>query len=96
MALKHLSFSLPMVVIKQGRRFVAYSPALDISTSGKSEKEVKGKFGELATIFFEELVEAGTEKEVLSELGWKKIEKKWTPPEVVSAQSVNFNVPILA
>ena len=93
MALKNLSFSLPVLITKQGRRFVAYTPALDISTSGKSEKDVKNKFAELANLFFEEIIESKTAKEILSELGWTKIEKKWTPPEVISAKSISLNIP---
>ena len=93
MALKNLSFSLPVVITKQGRRFVAYTPALDISTSGKSEKDAKNKFIELTNLFLEELTEAGTIKEVLSELGWTRAEKKWVPPEVVSAKSIGLRIP---
>ncbi len=92
MASKKFSFSLPVVITKQNKRYVAYTPALDISTSGKSEKDVKAKFAELANIFLEEIHEAGTVKEVLTELGWKKIEKRWTPPQVISTKSVDFRV----
>jgi hypothetical protein len=96
MANKNLSFSLPVVITKQGRRFVAYTPALDISTSGKSEKEVKEKFEELTNLFLEEIVEAGTANEVLAELGWKKEQKKWAPPQIISSMSVGFRIPALA
>ncbi|HRZ30620.1 MAG TPA: hypothetical protein P5274_03090 [Candidatus Paceibacterota bacterium] len=92
----YLSFNLPVLVIKQNKRFVAYTPALDLSTSGKSEKEAKQRFEEVASIFFEEIIEAGTIKEVLSELGWKKTQKKWFPPQVVSSRSVGLRVPCLA
>lgn len=96
MASKNLSFSLQVVITKHGRRFVAYTPALDISTSGKSEKDVKNKFVELANLFLEELMQAGTTKDVLSELGWTKIEKRWAPPEVVSAKSIDLRMPMFA
>jgi len=93
---KKLDFSLPVMIFKQGRRFVGYTPALDISTSGKTEKEVKARFVDLATLFFEEIEAAGTTNAVLSELGWKKVQKKWMPPRVVSSQSVAFCAPVLA
>jgi predicted RNase H-like HicB family nuclease len=95
MSSKKLSYKLPVLITKQGRRFVAYTPALDISTSGKSEKEVKTRFEELAGLFFEEIIEAGTIRDVLSELGWKKEQKKWTPPQVVSSKSISFSIPVL-
>lgn len=93
--LKNLSYKLPVLITKHGKRFVAYTPALDISTSGKSEKDVQKKFGELAEIFFEEIEEAGTTHAVLSELGWRKAQKQWQPPEVVSSHSTLVRVPAL-
>ena len=91
-----LSFNLPVQITKQNKRFVAYTPALDISTSGKSEKDVRVKFAELTNLFLEEIIEAGTVNSVLSELGWKKEQKNWTPPRVVSSQSIGFSMPALA
>ncbi len=96
MANKNLSFNLSVVVTKQGRRFVAYTPALDISTSGKTEKEAKARFVELANLFLEEITEAGTANEVLSELGWKKAQKQWAPPKIVSSKSIGFSIPAFA
>ena len=93
---KDISVNLPVLITKQNKRFVAYTPALDISTSGKSEKEVRNRFTELAHIFLEEIAEAGTADEILSELGWKKIQKKWTPPQVVSTQSIGLHIPQFA
>jgi predicted RNase H-like HicB family nuclease len=95
MSSKKPSYKLPVLITKQGRRFVAYTPALDISTSGKSEKEVKTRFEELAELFFEEIIAAGTIRDVLSELGWKKEQKKWTPPQVISSKSIGFSIPVL-
>jgi len=47
---------LPLTIMKQGKSFIAYTPALDISTSGKSLKDVQKKFIELVHIFIEELI----------------------------------------
>ena len=93
---KRVSFSLPVVITKQNKRFVAHTPALDISTSGKTEKEAKERFAELANLFLEEIFEAKTADDVLSELGWTKVQQTWTPPEVVSSQSVGFALPVFA
>jgi hypothetical protein len=93
MTKKNLFFNLSVVITKQGKRFVAYAPALDISTSAKSAREVKTRFAELANVFFEEIIEAGTVNDVLTELGWKKAQKQWTPPQVVSAGALNLRIP---
>ena len=91
-----LLFNLPVLITKQNKRFVAYTPALDISTSGKSEKEAKTRFVNLANLFLEEIIMAGTADEVLSELGWEKIQKKWNPPQIVSSQSIGLRMPVFA
>lgn len=95
MTSKYISYNLPVLITKQNKRFVAYTPALDISTSGKSQKEAKKRFIELVNIFIEELITAGTVSDVLIELGWNRIQKKWTPPQVVSSQSIDLRVPAL-
>jgi len=83
-----LKTSLPVNISKHGKRYVAYTPALDLSTSGKNMAEVKRRFSEVVELFFEELQDAGTLTEVLTELGWKrharvsaKSPAQWQPPE---------------
>lgn len=96
MSTNKLSFNLPVLITKQNKRFVAYTPALDISTSGKSAKEAKERFVELANIFLEEIIAAGTVTDVLSELGWNKVQKKWNPPRIISSQSIGLQIPVFA
>ena len=91
---KKLLFNLLVLITKQNKRFVAYTPALEISTSGKSEKDVKKKFVELANIFLEEIIEKKTVNDVLSELGWKKVQKSWVPPKIISSESIGFDIPV--
>mgnify|MGYP001604537314 CR=1 FL=1 len=89
-------FKLPVIITKQNRRFVAYTPALDISTSGKTEKEVKSRFIELVNLFLEEIIEANTVDDILSELGWKKVQKTWVPPKLIASPYINMRIPALA
>jgi len=84
-------FKLPVSIFREGRYFIAYSPALDLATSGKSYEEVKRRFNEVVEIFFEELREKGTLREVLEELGWQKIDHKWQPPLFISHEYVTFD-----
>ena len=94
--MKNLSFKLSLVVSKHGKRFVAYSPALDISTSGKTEKDVKKRFIEIVNIFLEEIFEAKTADSVLEELGWKKVQRTWVPPKIISSPYVSLTIPRFA
>lgn len=87
-----LNFSLPVSILKEDKCFVAYSPALDLSTSGKTFEQAKKRFDEVVEIFFEELLEKGTLDKVLKELGWKNIEKEWLPPVLISQAIENFQV----
>ena len=93
---RDLIYNLPITIMKQNKSFVAYCPILDLSTAGKSEKDVKNKFVEMVSLFVEELVEAGTLSQVLSELGWKKLQNKWTPPKVLNSQFVSIKSPLFA
>jgi hypothetical protein len=87
---------LTVSIIKQGNRFIAYSPAFDLSTSGRSEKQVKRRFEEAASLFVEELAKAGTMNDVLKELGWYQVRKQWEPPKIISQESIGFRMPVVA
>ncbi len=79
-----MNIDLSVVVFKEGTSYVAYSPALDLSTSAKTDKKARQRFSEAVRLFFEELAELGTTQEVLASLGWKKVRSNWKPPMVVS------------
>ena len=89
-----LNFSLGVQIIRQGKRFVAYTPVLDLSTSGRTEKEAQKRFEEAVNLFFEEIINAGTFEGVLGGLGWEKVKNHWQPPQVVSERNVNLKVPV--
>jgi len=84
--------SLPVSILREEKRFIAYTPALDISTSGKTKKEAEQRFVEMIQVFIEELVTKGTLDQVLSDLGWKKTQKQWQPPLVVSHELTSIKV----
>jgi predicted RNase H-like HicB family nuclease len=89
---KPMSYSLPVTIFREGQYFVAYSPALDLSSSGKSEDESKKMFGEAVDIFFEELTESGTLEEVLLDLGWTKVDNRFEPPELIDQSVMTVSV----
>lgn len=57
---------------KEGDAFVIYSPALDLSSCGKTVPEAQRRFAQAVDAFFEELEEMGTLDEALASLGWIK------------------------
>lgn len=88
-----IKYNLPITIFKEGDVFIAYTPVLDFSTSGKTFEEVKKRFCEGVQLFLEELEAKGTLDEVFTELGWQKKAKSWQPPAVVAhtAQEINFS-----
>lgn len=82
-----MSFKLPITVLKEDKRFVVYSPVIDLSTSGKTFEEAQKNFVEAALLFFEEIVDKKTIDEVLMELGWHKIKNDWQPPVVIAQEN---------
>ena len=61
-----IALKLPVQITKQGKQFIAWAPALDLSTFGRSVAEAQRCFHEAVDIFVEELVEAGTVNRVLT------------------------------
>lgn len=85
---------LPFSILKEGDQYIAHTPALDLSTSAKSFGEVRRRFVEVVGVFLEELQEKGTLDQVLSDLGWVKLHKQWTPPVLVAHESEKVALPI--
>src|SRR3989344_8877291 len=81
---KSIVYNLPVSFLRESDQFVAYTPALDLSTSGPTLEEAKSNFTEAVGIFFDELVEMGTLEDVLLDLGWKKHNEDFIPPVVIS------------
>lgn len=86
---------LQLLIFREGKHFIAYSPALDLSTSAQSYEEVKNRFNEVLKVFFEELVSKGTIEEVLRNLGWEKIRDRWQPPPLISQEYVSIETSTL-
>ncbi len=89
-----ISFSLPVSIFKEDDTFVAYTPALDISTAGSTLSEAKKNFEELVAIFLGEVEQKGTTAEVLESMGWKKVAQNWSAPIEVEHSIETFNVPV--
>ncbi len=91
-----LEVKLPVSIFKEGKQFVAYTPALDLSTSGKTYEEVKKRFSEVVDIFFADTAKKNTLDSVLKDLGWRKTKKQWAPPTVVSQGLEEVRIPAMA
>ncbi len=88
-----INYTLPVLIFKEDDLFVAYTPALDLSTVGDTYDKALKNFREASGIFFEEVLKKGTLEEVLMEYGWKKTGKTFEPPIQISSEPVNITVP---
>ena len=80
---------LQLNILKEGDTYVAYSPALDLSSCGKTVGEAKRNFQSALNLFLEELQEMGTLDEVLLDLGWRHGNTpkfSWIPPHLLNSQ----------
>ncbi len=66
--IKKFNFKIPVSIFKEGDMFVAYTPALDLSTSGKTFIQVRERFTETISIFFEEIEKMGTMEAILEKI----------------------------
>lgn len=80
MNINELGAEVPVTILKEGSIFIAYSPALDLTTQGDSMQDAKRMFAEAAALFIEECVRMNTLDDVLKELGWENVHGEWIPP----------------
>jgi len=81
--MNYIETNVSISFYKEGRQFIAYCPALDLSSCGETFEEAKKNFTEALDIFFAETVKMGTLEDVLVECGWKKVSRPklhWKPP----------------
>lgn len=78
-----IEINLRINIFKENDYYIAFSPELQISTQGKTLKQVKKRFGERISIFVERAVETKTLEKRLEKLGWENIRHNPTPPRDV-------------
>lgn len=89
-----MSGSLPVVYMREGKAFIAYTPALDLSSYGASFNEAKENFKEALIVFLRDIIERNTVDEVLEECGWKHVETPkphWVPPSFICQESLSLD-----
>lgn len=83
---------------QEGNRFVAHSPALDISTCAQTLEHTKKRFQELVHIYIDELFRMGTLELALIECGWTKVgqkeERHWAAPKLIEQTEQAFKIPV--
>ncbi len=90
---------IPVFLSKERKSYVAYSPALDLSSCGRTLAQAQKRFSGAVGLFLDELEAMGTLDQVLTELGWQKQEhprKEWIPPHLLKHTQMEVTIPVHA
>lgn len=74
---------MPVDIFMEGKVFIAYTPAFDLTTQGSSVAEAKYNLREAMELWVESCRKMGTLEQALAELGWNVRKAKYAPPKVV-------------
>jgi predicted RNase H-like HicB family nuclease len=84
-----IEIQLSVLVVEQGKFYVAYCPSLDLSSYGNSVEDAKLAFDETLKGYVEYAIENGTLHDDLVEHGWKIGNvRKAEPPEEVDLDNI--------
>lgn len=78
-----ITVGINVVIVQEENQFIAYCPALELSSYGDDIKQAKKRFEKEIEIFFEETSHRGTLEKYLLKLGWTLTQKpkpKYYPP----------------
>jgi len=90
------SVRLNVHFIKHNDGIIAYAPALDLSTIGKTIKKAQRMIHEAVNLFLEDLIDRGTLDKVLSDLGWVYRRSSWLPPQPIKEKAISLKIPTIA
>jgi len=103
--------TIPVLIGRDDGTIVAYTPALNVGSCGRTQHEAMKRLGNAISLFFSELTEMRTLDKALRELGWRKAELRFVvprpseqpasvqrniPTHLLSRRSMNVMVPMAA
>lgn len=88
----NIEVKLQVAFLKEGNYIIAYSPALDLSAYGNTEKKARQSFEETFLIFIEETLEKGTLLNELLKLGWELKKEKFIPPPILTKKDITKRI----
>jgi len=85
-------FSFDTHIFKEGDTYVAYVPALDVSSCGATDEEARRNIRDAVRGFLAASAEMGTLDEILHEAGYEPEGEGWRAPEFVSLDRLTMSV----
>jgi predicted RNase H-like HicB family nuclease len=85
-------FSFVTNIFKEGDTYVAYVPALDLSSCGATDEEARRNIRDAVRGFIETSADMGTLDEILEEAGYEQEDEGWKAPEFVSVDQLTMSI----
>jgi predicted RNase H-like HicB family nuclease len=85
-------FSFDVHIFKEGDSFVAYVPALDLSSCGATDDEARRNIRDAVRGFLATSANMGTLDEILQEAGYEREGDQWRAPEFVSVDRLTMSI----
>lgn len=85
-------FSFDAHIFKEGDTFVAYVPALDLSSCGATDEEARKNIRDAVRGFLAASADMGTLDEILQEAGYERQDDGWHAPEFVSVDRLTMSI----
>jgi hypothetical protein len=91
--IRHMEdFAFDVHIFKEGDAYVAYVPALDVSSCGATDDEARRNIRDAVRGFLASSADMGTLDEILQEAGYKREGEKWRAPEFVSVDRLTMSI----
>ncbi|MCX6843962.1 MAG: hypothetical protein NTX53_16995 [candidate division WOR-3 bacterium] len=87
---KVMSVGVDVLSLREGKYVVAYAPALELSSYGRSERTAKKAFDEAVGIFLDATERKGTLERVLLKLGWTLSRNRYEPPRYTASELLHL------
>jgi predicted RNase H-like HicB family nuclease len=85
-------FSFTVHIFKEGETYVAYVPALDVSSCGATDEEARRNIRDAVRGFLATSADMGTLEEILREAGYEREGERWRAPEFVSVDQLTMSI----
>jgi hypothetical protein len=85
--------ALTVQVWKEAGTHVAYTPELDISSSGKTVSRAKSRLREAVALFIEEAGRMGTLSDILEEAGFERPGRSYKPRRILTREKMQSTLP---
>lgn len=98
MEFQTVQVKLPVVIWREDDQYVAYTPALELSSFGCSEKEAMKNFEEALQLMLETAMSRDSLIDMLESYGWELEEDNWNTGYDTASGSIPFsaNIPLPA